>query len=920
MVRRSGLVLAATIWLSCATALPLAAGERFLHVPLSELTFEGEGPHLPLLGNTTRWIVWPVPSVLSAYAVLDGQGEAYLDTGNPTADPGVDRYAPVSSIALRLDEGAAPGGRLFVSDDRDPQLHVYRFRVPAQDGDEQARTRFWLAKARHYQMLLDDQVPGSAWFRHQCSEARRALGETPDAVVRPNSWRQPADPLDLFSGARAVAENLDLDRGLRLATEAEATVDVKQIEGVTTRAMDWKTLIKDLKPDLDPLARFVPHDQHAVFFPSFEAMTRVVDDLDATGSDLLEFFEARVEDQLTKDRYQKQLCLPLSALGRLLGPTVVAGVAVTGSDPFLPSGADVTILFDCKLPDVLEKYMALRRGEAEKAGAERISGKILDLAFEGVVTPDRGVCSYALRIDSVVIVSNSIQSLLRVVQTSRDASQSILSADEYVWFRDRYRLGQEGESALIVLTDATIRRWAGPVSRIGESRRTRVAAALNEITARHVDDVVKGKSPAGSSAADPDFPISGDFLWDAGGVRSQRWGTLRFMTPLCELGIDKVSPAERDAYDLYRRSFQSRWANYFDPICVRLAFDGARLRADATIMPLTVGSEYREVREFTGDGKLPAQAGDPHAGALFHFAAAFSKRSDLGRMLSNATGPMSSRFGSDPLAWLGASAALWAERDAWWDEIADAGGFEEAEDIDWYRIPLVLQFDVVDPLKLAGFLTAVRALADESAPNLVKWENRTHGDLTYVCVTPSESLGLEGPGREPHLYYASLPDALLITLREDLLQQALDRRKERKAGHAVPGGERVWQGQSAALRLDGDGIGILSSVFEGRRNRTAEAVWSTLPILDEWARRFPGEDPVAVHERLFGVRLTTPNGTPLVWNPEHQSMESPDYGRPGVPGRIQDPRLPFHHIAHVECGLGFEGEGLRVKVEIEKAK
>jgi hypothetical protein len=724
----------------------------------------------------------------------------------------------------------------------------------------------------------------------------------------------------LFSGGQAIAENLDLDRGLRVGKLEQPTIDVNSITGVTTRALDWKALIKDMKPELDPLARLVPADQHAVFFPSFEAMTRVVDDLDSLGTTLIEAFEVRVEDQQTKDRYQKQMCLPLSTLGRTLGPTVVSSVAMTGSDPFLPSGADLAILFDCKLPDVLEKFIALRRAETEKAGAERTQGKVGSVAYEGAVSADRAVSCYSARLDNVVVVANSLQALARVLENATDSSKSLLGVDEYVWFRDRYKRGEDGESAFIVLTDATIRRWAGPRSRIGDARRLLAAAAMNEIHARNADAIVTGKIQAGLKAADPEFPISEDFVWDANGVRSPRYGTLRFLTPISELGIDKVSTAERDAYVQFQRNFQQRWSNYFDPIAVRLSFDAGRMKADVTVMPLTVQTEYREIQQFTGDGKLPPTAGDPHAGALFHFAAAMAKTSDLGRMLSDMAGPTASRFGADPLAWLGDSSSIYGERDPWWDVMRQDGGLDEAEDVDFYQLPLVVQFDVKDPLKLAAFLTALRAVVDESAPNLVKWETRTWHDVTYVCITPAEALGMDEPGREPHLFYAALPDTLVISLREDLIQKAVDRRADRKAGKPVEGGDMQWLGRSASMRVDGDSLNMLLDALGEWTDREAYAAWSTIPILNEWKTRFPGEDPVAVHQRVFGIRLTTPSKRPNVWNEALQTMESPEFGLPGAPKKAETPRNAFRGISRADLGIEFEREGLRAIAELKRAR
>ena len=59
--------------------------------------------------------------------------------------------------------------------------------------------------------------------------------------------------------------------------------------------------------------------------------------------------------------------------------------------------------------------------------------------------------------------------------------------------------------------------------------------------------------------------------------------------------------------------------------------------------------------------------------------------------------------------------------------------------------------------------------------------------------------------------------------------------------------------------------------------------WSNLPILNEWKRLFPNEDPVKVHERLWHVTLICPGGGKYVWNDQWHTMESTVYGHPGQP-------------------------------------
>ena len=68
-----------------------------------------------------------------------------------------------------------------------------------------------------------------------------------------------------------MSENLQLDRTVQGSKSEEPTVDLDSLEGITIQEIDWKPLIKDMKPELDPLAASIPSDQHVIFFPTFSA-------------------------------------------------------------------------------------------------------------------------------------------------------------------------------------------------------------------------------------------------------------------------------------------------------------------------------------------------------------------------------------------------------------------------------------------------------------------------------------------------------------------------------------------------------------------------------------------------------------------------------------------------------------------------
>ncbi len=98
--------------------------------------------------------------------------------------------------------------------------------------------------------------------------------------------------------------------------------------------------------------------------------------------------------------------------------------------------------------------------------------------------------------DNLVIVTNSLYQLQQLVRVTSGKANSLATLDEFVFFRARYPRHDEGETALVFLSDATIRRWCGPRWRIATSRRTRDAAVVAEIQATQLDRLVTRKDRA----------------------------------------------------------------------------------------------------------------------------------------------------------------------------------------------------------------------------------------------------------------------------------------------------------------------------------------------------------------------------------------------------------------------------------------
>ena len=257
--------------------------------------------------------------------------------------------------------------------------------------EEKSEEAFLRYRAIRYKWLQELGVPGTAWFRHQVTKDNIRLAQirkepkpsththNSRAIIRPTRNTELENSMDLFSGGRAISENLQLNRELRLSSdEQNRTIPVSSVAGITIDEIPWKEWMKGEKPLLDPISSILPHDQHALIFPSYSSMLEVMDQANERGTPFLRVSEDRAESARSKEKYSEQLCLPSDELSRILGPKLISSVAITGSDPFIRTGTCFTVIFEAKQKQSLLSALALRRMEAHKKNDDSgmVSGKI----------------------------------------------------------------------------------------------------------------------------------------------------------------------------------------------------------------------------------------------------------------------------------------------------------------------------------------------------------------------------------------------------------------------------------------------------------------------------------------------------------------------------------------------------------------
>jgi hypothetical protein len=882
---------------------------------------------------------------------VGGGGRFPFEPGAPVAievieEPQVQAVPVIETVILlvRVPKGGKTSGNVsfnngwFENRTLVGKTEQVAFSVPAtaQQKTGNVQGAFWLARASHYATLMDKGGPGAAWYRYQFGQSAEGFGAE---LRQPRVWRRSfggggndiEETYAFMSGGRALAENLQLDRELPPARVRAETVPIETISGITVQEFDWKPLIEGLEPELDPLATLVPDDQHVLFFNDFASMIAVMDEAKQNSALLLGFAQGQSEDAGSQARYEFQLGLSLNGTVRLLGPQVIRSVALTGGDLYLRTGTDVAVLFEAvNAPALQALLLAQISAQAGRyQGVMSQKGMVGDVPYLGFISDDRVVSSYVASLGNAVVVTNSLVQLERLVEASQQKRPSIDELDEYIFFRDRYPLGREGQSGLLVLSDKTIRRWCGPHWRIATSRRTRALAAMTQLQAEHLDELVAGEVESRIVESNAHFDQVGQLRLTSSGVVSDSYGSLAFQTPIIEMEMYKVSPEEKQLYERWRRGYQGNWSNFFDPIAVEFSVRKDSLAADVTVMPLIDSSDYNEMIGLSRGAELADDDGDRHAEALVHFVLALNTESEFMKQNLNIARNLAPQIQVDPLSWLGSYVTIYADQSDFWQELADIDpdeltGFLETN---VGRLPVGVAVEVKSGLKLALFLTGLRAFINEAAPGMTVWETIQHKEQPYVKVGPSAQARGDFPSEIEDLaiYYRATGRQLLLTLNEDIIKRAIDR----DLGTAEPPIEdepaatRPWLGKNVALEVTPEAVELIKSLIKNTigpeyQREVQQLCWANLPILNEWHQRYPDHDPVTLHEQFWQRRLVCPGGGEYRWNEELQTMESTVYGCPAAPHTGPGLSAAIDSIKSASFGLTFEENGLRTSLELKK--
>ncbi|HTQ03463.1 MAG TPA: hypothetical protein VMI54_06385 [Polyangiaceae bacterium] len=711
--------------------------------------------------------------------------------------------------------------------------------------------------------------------------------------------------MDTTTGRISVQRALEENRELFVqASKERANLPIAETKPPNLARHPWADLATALgkRAADEALAHAVPAEFYFVRARNFGEFLDVLDVVESFGEPAADVLDGHPEDRDTFARYETELALERTELTRLFGPDVVTDLAITGSDPYVHEGTDLTLIFRVKNTPLFST--ALAAALAHHAVAHP-NVKESTFTTDGTTvtvrrSADGRIRQHRATVGGFELVSNSPEAIRRVIATIAGKHPNLAAEPDF-----SYMLARDANTPsdlLGYLGDRFIASVVGPEQKIAEARRQ---LALGELLVPGYAALARGRIDGAAPKSTAEL-LRSKFLerselehadgspieFEPGHAAHSAWGTPAHLEPLIDRPpVTRVTAAERDGYSEFARSYEAMWSDRIDPVALRVterADQGKRaLSADLRVLP-TLRNEYRDDIEMVGRARVMVPEVLPGLSAVIGIGADASLRRELTQM-SDVFGS-GNHFAFD---WVGDYALvgvtprneiLQALRGELSDEIelpdehARRTPFEEKV----ANLPVYALLGVKSRVGAGLCLTALRSLAREAAPGALEWGSAPSYHGTEVVAVRFSDGEVRGA-----LYYALTEHALVFSLNETVLHQALDLVTEHPPVSVAPKGPvpsdasqlvvelgskpgdalfraLAWLADAATTDEDTQASALAAAVLVGAPEQTGDAAAGRL-LMREY----------------LGTVVVTPSGQSYSLAPD--GIRDPDRGTPNAP-------------------------------------
>jgi hypothetical protein len=437
--------------------------------------------------------------------------------------------------------------------------------------------------------------------------ARRLNLRLPEAKQTPLAYEELRRELGLNFGTESLQLAMEQDRMLGLNNLNEPA-DQPLPEPLSPPPLEVPEPAAGVT--VEPIAKRVPPECFYVHFGSFANFLWLQDTLAQWGGDCQNLIALRGLDHGMSRKIEKQLVLKQTVLSRMLGDTVIADVALIGTDMFFNEGASYGLLFHARNNLALGASLTQQRQERVAAGGvkeEKI--KIGGRSVSYLASPDAAVRSYYVADGDFHFVTTSKSLVARFLATA--GGDALGSSREFRHARTVMPTSR-GDTVWLYLSDAFFRNITGPCYRIGMARRLQATADIELVQLARLAATAEGQPGEtieqlkAAALLPPEFgplPDGSRVVLAGGEVYDSLRGHRGALLPVSDTPMGKITRAEHSDYTKFAEFCREKWGR-LDPMIVgmkRTPVNSGRDRVVVDVLMSPLGPlHYQTLRQWLG--------------------------------------------------------------------------------------------------------------------------------------------------------------------------------------------------------------------------------------------------------------------------------------------------------------------------------
>ena len=468
----------------------------------------------------------------------------------------------------------------------------------------------------HFARMLQ-YYPDETFFQYCLLQSQARYGVKPPPIpqrMRSNEETE-TELYEVFTGSLAIQQTLQREILTGRRSISDYNVAIDSLSPPRLKSLDYESLLKskredDIEPNVHEISKLIPRDQYLLHFNSLTALDQAIQLGNEWGDSLLRLFTVQAQDNRVKQKFEQQFVIDHVALEKLFADGIATEVALTGSDPTILEGTDLSVIINTSAPDKFLEQSLNWISSAKQAHPEIV---VREFNYRGHLvrahyTNDRNVSSFLVQHEGYIVYSNSHRAIRRIIDAVSETEPSLNEEPDYQYMTTILAPVEDEQSGYFYASDRFIRKMVGADAKISQKRRMQCFNNLiMQNNASLFFRLENGRSPNSlSELAEGGYvdtkkiicPHGGAYTFDAASdtCTCSLHNRLKYLTPNAELSVLNVSKKEADEYGRYRKRYEQFWQKVFNPIAVRITVN-SNVKLETCLLPMANSRIYDDLRD-----------------------------------------------------------------------------------------------------------------------------------------------------------------------------------------------------------------------------------------------------------------------------------------------------------------------------------